>query len=229
MAQAWTAASLALLAVMTVHNPFAPAFKPQITEPQDISSFFVVGKSVCNVQTGETMFKRLIPEKRPHKIAAIFDQQNKAMEAEETLVDYGHFDQRDVKLIYPQDEHAAEKLEPETREIGATLFSSHLILGAAGTVIGLVAATLVSLFGPTFAQSSPYLLHLALGMVGLFFGLFVAGAVTLRPDHDPLINETLDASRQSFWAVIVQARDRGDQQRARQLLMPAAISVTDTF
>lgn len=175
------------------------------------------------------MFKRLIPEKRPHKIAAIFDQQKKASEAKETLVDYGHFAQRDVKLIYPNDEHAADKLEPETREIGATLFSSHIILGAAGTVIGLIVATLVSLFGPPFAQSSPYLLHLALGMVGLFFGLFVAGAVTLRPDHDPLINETMEASRQNLWTVIVQARDRGDQQRARQLLMPAAVSVTDTF
>jgi hypothetical protein len=175
------------------------------------------------------MFKSLIPEKRPHKIAAIFDQQKKAREAEETLVDYGHFDQRDVMLIHPNDEHAADKLEPETREIGSTLFSSHIILGAAGAIVGLVIATLVSLFGPPFAQSSPYLLHLALGMVGLFFGLFVAGAITLRPDHDPLINETMDASRRSLWAVIVQAKDRGDQQRARQLLMPAAISVTDTF
>lgn len=175
------------------------------------------------------LLNSIIPEKHHHKIAAVFEDRSKAKQAEQTLVDYGHFDEKDVQLVEPGDDQIEEKLEPETDAIGTTLFTSHFVFGSLGLVSGLVLAFVISQIGPAFAQSSPFLLHLALGMIGLFFGLFVAGAITLRPDHDPLINDTLEASRQSQWAVIVQARDRGDQQRARQLLMPAAISVTDTF
>lgn len=172
---------------------------------------------------------KINPEIKPHKIAAIFDDADRAEQAENTLIDSAHFNRSDVQLIKPGDPSVKDKLEPETSAIGKTLINTHLIFGGMGLLLGFVLASIVSTIGPTFAQSSPVLTYLALGMIGSFFGLFVAGAVTLRPDHDPLINETVEATRNNQWALVVQARDRGDQKRARQLLKPIAISVTDTF
>jgi hypothetical protein len=171
----------------------------------------------------------LNPEARPHKIAAVFEQHTAAKAAHHTLIDYGHFDKKDVDIIAPDDGEAREKIEPEPEAIGHTLIVSHFILGAVGAAIGIAAALLMVSSGPLFAQSSPVLTVFALGFIGMFFGLFAAGLLSLRPDHDPLINETLAAIRQNKWAVIVQAKDSGDQQRARQLLQPVAVSVTDTF
>jgi hypothetical protein len=168
-------------------------------------------------------------EHRPHKIAAVFDDKTNAQEAEETLVSYAHFNPKDVSIIQPGDDHIRQKLEPEPTAIGRNLFLSHMALGGIGLLVGLLLAFIIITQGPQFAESSPGLTFFALGLVGLFIGLFAAGAFSLRPDHDPLINDTIEASRHKQWAVIVQARDRGDQQRARQLLNPVAVSVTDTF
>lgn len=168
-------------------------------------------------------------ESRPHKIAAIFEQENAVLDAQHALINSGRFGKHDVAIIKPNDAHARDKIEPETEAIGHTLIFSHCILGAVGLGIGLAVAALLTTTGPLFAQSSPFLTYLALGLMGCFFGLFVAGAVTLRPNHDPLINETLAAVKENKWAIVVQAKDHGDQQRARQLLQPVAVSVTDTF
>lgn len=168
-------------------------------------------------------------EKRPHTVAGIFETEQTAKHAEESLIDQGHFQSAEVQLLKPGDTHLQDRLEPETKAIGKELILSHYVLGAVGLLAGVIIAAVVTTIGPTFTQSSPLLTYLALGMVGAFIGLIAAGAFTLRPDHDPLINETIEATKANKWAVIVQARDRDDQQRARQLLSPTAISVIDTL
>jgi hypothetical protein len=168
-------------------------------------------------------------EKRPHTVAGIFETEDQAKHAEESLIDEGHFHSEEVQLLKPGDTHLQDRLEPETKAIGKELILSHYIMGAAGLIGGVVLAAIVTTIGPTFAQSSPLLTYLALAMVGTFLGLIAAGAFTIRPDHDPLINETMEATKDNKWAVIVQASDRDHQQRARQLLSPTAISVIDTL
>ena len=83
--------------------------------------------------------------------------------------------------------------------------------------------------GPTFTQDSPLPTYLALSFFGLLIGLMLAGAVTLRPDHDPLINETIDASHHQKWTVIVQTDDRETTDRAKQILETKAESVRETI
>jgi uncharacterized protein YacL len=168
-------------------------------------------------------------EKRPHTVAGIFESEDQAKHAEESLIDQGPFHSEEVQLLKPGDTHLQDRLEPETKAIGKELILWHYILGAAGLVAGLIIAAIVTTIGPTFTQSSPMLTYLVLGMFGVFFGMIAAGAFTVRPDHDPLINETMEATKDNKWAVIVQARDRDAQQRARQLLSPSAISVIDTL
>jgi hypothetical protein len=82
----------------------------------------------------------LIPEARPHKIAAVFEQHNAAKAAHHTLIDYGHFDKKDVDIIAPGDNEARDKIEPETQAIGQTLFVSHLLLGGIGAAVGIAVA-----------------------------------------------------------------------------------------
>lgn len=168
-------------------------------------------------------------EKRPHTVAGIFETEEKAKHAEESLIDEGHFHSEEVQLLKPGDTHLEDRLEPETKAIGKELFLWHYILGAAGLVGGLIIAAIVTTIGPTFTQSSPMLTYLVLAMFGVFFGMIAAGAFTVRPDHDPLITKTMEATKDDKWAVIVQASDRDHQQRARQLLSPTAISVIDTL
>jgi hypothetical protein len=65
--------------------------------------------------------------------------------------------------------------------------------------------------------------------VGTFVGLLFAGLLSLRPDHDPLINDTVTASRHNLWTLIVQTDGRKNLKKAHQLINPTAVSVTETF
>lgn len=168
-------------------------------------------------------------EKFHSKVAGIFNDEMTANSAKETLIDYGHFTERHINIIEPNDDNAGHKIEPETQAIGDVLGRSHFICGSMGLLAGLLLASLLSSIGPLFAQFSPLLTHLALGIIGTFVGLLIAGVIALRPDHDPLINDAIEATQQNKWALIVQAKERGDRQRARQLLQPIAVSVTETY
>ncbi len=83
--------------------------------------------------------------------------------------------------------------------------------------------------GPTYTQDSPLPTYLALSFFGLLIGLMVAGAVSLRPDHDPLINETLEASHHHRWTVIVQTDDRESSHKAKEILETNAVTVKETI
>ncbi|WP_438969891.1 hypothetical protein [Methylophaga sp.] len=168
-------------------------------------------------------------EKFHGKFAAIFNDEASANEARKLLMQKGSFSAGQINIVRPHDRAAGHKIEPETSAIGKVLLTSHVVFGGMGLILGLLIASLTSTFGPTFAQSSPLLTHLALGLIGLFLGLIVAGAVSLRPDHDPLITKTLEACEHDQWAVIVQTKEFEDNERARQLLKPVAVSVTETL
>lgn len=47
----------------------------------------------------------------------------------------------------------------------------------------------VTLFGPPVTRSSPLMTFIALGFICPIFGLIIAGAVSLRPDHDLLLEK----------------------------------------
>jgi len=168
-------------------------------------------------------------EKYHSKFTAIFNDQAAANNARKMLIEEGNFTAAQINIVRPHDAQAGHKIEPETNAIGKLLMKSHVAFGGLGLILCLILASLTSGFGPTFVQSSPLLAHLALGTIGVFLGLIVAGVVSLRPDHDPLITQTLEACEHDQWAVIVQTKQHEDNKRARQLLKPVAVSVTETL
>lgn len=168
-------------------------------------------------------------EKYHGKLAAIFNDEHAANAARKKLIAEAHFTARQINIVRPHDSQAGHKIEPETKAIGNVLLTSHLVFGGIGLILGLIIASLTSVIGPTFAQSSPLLTHLALAIIGLFLGLIVGGAISLRPDHDPLITKTLEACEHDQWALIVQTTHHDEQEKAQQLLQPIAVSITETL
>lgn len=123
-----------------------------------------------------------------------------------------------VYLILPNDAHAAEKLEPESRGIVRTLWRSHLLFGVFATLIGAGAGLgLVALPWPA-AASSPGFAVLFSAVFGLFAGLMLAGLVSLRPDHGYVIDKVMQAVRRGRWAVVMHPLNRVRARVAAQAL-----------
>lgn len=175
------------------------------------------------------MTLHVIDEGHPGKIAGVYEQEAKAQQAINLLRDQGGFSADEVALVAPNDVNLGKKIEPDDQGIARTLLGSHVILGICGLVFGLVMAGILSLFGPALTTSSPLMVFIALPTLGAFIGLLVAGAVSLRPDHDPLINQTRDASRQHKWTVVVQIKDDKQIQQAKKLMQTSASSVVETL
>ena len=105
-----------------------------------------------------------------------------------------------VDVVGPRDPTFALKLEPESHGIADTAIRSHLLLGAAGSAIGAgVAIVALTRFGAEDVALP--LLALAI-VLGLFLGTIVAGCVTLRPDHDVVIDRVAGWVRRYKWAVV---------------------------
>jgi hypothetical protein len=60
-------------------------------------------------------------------------------------------------------------------------------------------------------------------------GLLLGGLFSLRPDHDLLITRVEEAARSGRWAVVVHARDHGEERKAREVLERMSDRVIETF
>lgn len=175
------------------------------------------------------MAVNVIDEQHPAKVAAIFKTESDARSARQALIDQGNFASKLINIIKPEDPNLSKKIEPESHGIAKTILKSHGILGIVGLFAGFILASILVAAGPTFTQDSPLPTYLALSFFGLLIGLMVAGAITLRPDHDPLINETIEASHHQQWTVIVQTDDRDAVHKAKEILEPDAVTVKETI
>ncbi len=175
------------------------------------------------------MDMNVIDEKNPSKVAGTFASEANAKAAQEKLIQQGHFKASAIKIVAPNDADISEKIEPTNTGIAKTLVNTHVIFGIVGLLLSLLLAFVLVLFGPEMFKSSPLQVFFALGFVGLLLGLMFAGGLSLRPDQDPLITDTVEASTHARWSVIVQIESDDDNERAQQLMEETAISVTHTL
>ncbi|AFJ03744.1 hypothetical protein Q7C_2623 [Methylophaga frappieri] len=171
----------------------------------------------------------LIDEAHPGKIAAVFNNETDARAAEKALLQSGFFSQDVINIIQPNDANLSHKIEPDSPGIAGTILKSHGVLGVVGLLAGLILASILITAGPTFTESNPGATYFALGFVGLMIGMMIAGAISLRPDHDPLITETVEASADNKWTIVVQAENRDGVNQAKQILSSRAVSITETI
>lgn len=163
------------------------------------------------------------------KVSAVFADAEQARRAAGDLVKRLGVSAEQVKVVAPGDRRISRKLEPESRGIALTLVKSHVVLGAAGAVLGLVLAAVLVLSGIPATASNPWYTFLVLGFFGGIFGMLLGGLLSLRPDHDPMIHRAERASRKGRWSVVFHARDHDEEQRAKEALDELSNRVTETL
>lgn len=171
----------------------------------------------------------IIGESRPGMVSGIFRSEADAKRAIESLINEGDFNADHINVISPNDKNFAEKVEPDQSGIARTMVRSHLIFGFIGLLSGLILSAFLALFGPPLTQSSPMFTTIALALICFFIGLIFAGLVTVRPDHDPLIEDTRHAIRSGQWAVVVHTLDRDEMYRAKIVMSGYAESLSETL
>lgn len=157
----------------------------------------------------------LLGEDFPHKVSAQYNSQEAADQAVQILVNKAYIPRFQIRVVQPYDPNMARKIEPESKGIARTLAKSHTVLGSAGLIFGLLLAAVLVMLGPEMTRASPMFTFIALGFLFTFLGLLLAGAVSLRPDHDPMLEKTRTATDSGHWTVIAHCTDLDQQTRVK--------------
>ncbi|MEH6560360.1 MAG: hypothetical protein V7713_02915, partial [Marinobacter sp.] len=112
----------------------------------------------------------------------------------------------------PNDPNIARKIEPEAHGIAQALFSKFVVLGLIGLVVGLTIAALLGAIGLAVVRSSSVMTFVALGLLYPIVAVLLAGTVSLRPDHDLLIEKTRMATDTGLWGVVAHCVTREQQE-----------------
>ena len=141
------------------------------------------------------------------KISAIYAHEQQAKSALKAIMSELSLSQKQVRLVPPNDVNYDQKIEPKDKKVAHTLITSHINFGLGGALLGLAGGIIL----------------------GLFFGLLIAGLISLRPDQDAVVNETRQATQNDKWVVIIHTADHQQTVQARTLLEQSADSVSASF
>ncbi|WP_414827617.1 hypothetical protein [Alteromonas sp. H39] len=160
-----------------------------------------------NTVTDHENFRAELISAKHTQVAAIFDSEKEAKRSANELTKNTAIKAGQITLVDPNDNKLSRKLEGPSKPIGKSMWHSHLALGGAGLVVGLLAALLLTQFGPALTQQNPLFTYIALISPGLFIGLFVAGLIGLRPDRTEIINTVRHAVKEQKYALIVNLKE----------------------
>lgn len=163
------------------------------------------------------------------QVAAVFSSKQKVQEALAVVQDQTSVESSQVEIIEAGDPSMSEKLERSSASIGKSMWSSHLLLGSLGLVVGLVAAFLLTQFGPALTQQNPLFTYIALISPGLFIGLFVAGLIGLRPDRNEVIQTVRHAIRYGKVALVINLKKSQSSSEVSQVLKQHSDSVVESI
>ncbi|MBB5217127.1 hypothetical protein [Parapusillimonas granuli] len=148
----------------------------------------------------------LFGERSTTKIAAIFDTEQGAATAAAAIHSSAGLQAAQIRLVKPYEKDYAKKIEPETQGIVRTALRAHLVLGAAGAVVGFFGWGLLYLAGIIAVTATP------LGSLGVFIffgaiaGMLLGGLVTARPDHQLVIQRVQTATQEGKWTLLIHPR-----------------------
>jgi hypothetical protein len=162
------------------------------------------------------------------KVTGVYNERFYANKLFEKLIEEGGFLIEQISIISPEDTDFVHKLEPDSIGIGRTVFGSHFILSCGSSVVGLIIASILMTIGPSFATSSPMMMLSAAAIVCAFIGLLIAGVIYIRPDHEPPINNTRQATHHQ-WSVVVQIKEHHQTETAKKIMQPLAINLSKSF
>ncbi|GGE69125.1 hypothetical protein GCM10011533_21900 [Streptosporangium jomthongense] len=159
----------------------------------------------------------VLGENYSHKISEEFDSQVAAERGAESLENLG-IPLAQIRIIQPNDPSMAQKVEPETQGIARSMVKAHVWFGLIGLVVGLAVAGLLVTVGPALTRSSPVMTFIAMGFLFPVLALLIAGAVSLRPDHDLIIEKARTAKENGRWTVVAHC-DSLEQQKLAKTAM----------
>lgn len=168
-------------------------------------------------------------EDNSKKIAGIFNDEAKAQQAVDAVKADSDLVQADVKLVSPSETHFGKKVEPEDKNMSKSFLNRHIAYAGFGLVIGLIASTILMFLNLGFMQNFIIETYAAISVICIFMGLLAAGFVSVRPDHDPLINDVRQAAQAGKWIVIVHTDHSQKVAKAKNLMQPFAQSTSSTF
>ncbi|MGC3964870.1 MAG: hypothetical protein QM803_16555 [Rhodocyclaceae bacterium] len=151
-------------------------------------------------------------------VAALFDNLESARRAAEHVRSASSMQAGQVKLVAPADPAFDAKLEPEQTGIAHTLIRTHIVLGAVGLVAGVLLAVVLQRADLALFAQSPGRSLFVLALLGLFFGMMVGGFVSLRPDHDMVIEKVRWGSASGRWAVVTHPVSSVQKKQAEDVL-----------
>jgi hypothetical protein len=163
------------------------------------------------------------------KVAAIFADARSARAMAASIRDTLQLSDAQVQVVTPADAGPGRKLEPESHGIFRTMIRAHVVLGLAGAVAGAAAFAVFMAMGIPFIVNSAVMSAALLVGFGAVAGLMFGGLVTLRPDHDPLINKVQHAIGEGRSAVVVHAFSHEQSAQARELLRQSSDDVVSTL
>ncbi|MEE4192513.1 MAG: hypothetical protein V2I66_13110 [Halieaceae bacterium] len=168
-------------------------------------------------------------ERFPSKVSASFNGASEAHRAADRLLQAEDVVREQVVVIAPEDGAVDSKLQPEARAIEGTFFRKHIAFGLSGLAAGLVLATVAISWGPDVFTGSPFLSTIAITWVTFLSSLMVAGALTLRMDHDMVTNHALRAADEGKYLVVAHARSGAEKRRFAEELKPEATATASTL
>jgi uncharacterized protein YacL len=163
------------------------------------------------------------------QVAAVFPSKIKVQEVLEIVQEETSVEASQIEIIEAGDPNMSEKLERNSASIGKSMWSSHLLLGSVGLVVGLVAASLLTLFGPALTQQNPLFTYIALISPGIFIGLFIAGLIGLRPDRNQVIQTVRHAVRFGKVALVINLKKSQSSSKVSQLLKQHTDKVVESI
>ena len=163
------------------------------------------------------------------QVAAVFPSKIKVQEVLEIVQEETSVEASQIEIIEAGDPHMSEKLERNSASIGKSMWSSHLLLGSVGLVVGLVTAFLLTLFGPALTQQNPLFTFIALISPGIFIGLFIAGLIGLRPDRNQVIQTVRHAVRFGKVALVINLKNSQSSSKVSQLLKQHTDKVVESI
>lgn len=181
------------------------------------------------------LLRSLSGERSVSKLAGLYRARDDAESAATRLAGLAGLETTQLRVLGPEDarrprnDRFVRAVEPEVSGIFRTILRSHAICGAVGAAIGVVLFLALYFRGEEMIVSSPWLALIAITGFAAIFGLFVAGLLSLRPDHSVLINELRAALKASRWAVVVHPTSEQQFDAAREVLELSGAKVLTTF
>lgn len=168
-------------------------------------------------------------EKTSHKVTAVFETATEANAAAKELHEATSLSQDQITILGPGDKHPGQELEPEDKGIWATLVRAHIGLGIVGAIIGFLVFLLLNASGLPFIAQNTLIAGIVLSVLGLFCGLLLAGAFTLRPDHAPYLVKAQSALRRGKYVVAAHASSSEQRNEAQALLKKRGVKTVPTI